>query len=85
MKKIGSITDIELSEIMLLQQRKNALQELYQTNLSDEIRNHVISDLALTQQKISDWWVSLAATHNWTYTNQNCWHVDFETKEVFLE
>lgn len=92
MKLLGHVTVDESDELKKIFQRKNALKELTLTFANapkETVKNNpfyekVIDDLANCNQRMMEWWNKTASKYEWKYSSQDSWHIDFETREIYL-
>ncbi len=92
MKLLGYVTIEESEELRKIFQRKNALRELmlsFANAPKDMVENNlyyekIVDDLGVCNQRMMEWWNKTASEYGWKYSSQDSWHIDFETREVYL-
>ncbi len=95
MKEIGIATTEELKEIEKIYQRKLALSSLFlvlssnvkgiDSNSNEEaMYEKVVNDMAEVQVKMNKWWKRVSLEHDWEYSSNQAWEVDFTTGKIIL-
>ena len=88
MGKIGIVTEKENREIKEIFGRKMALEELIVSiqdiDINTKLYNKLIEDIMDCNTKMKEWWKKTAKAHEWSYTANQTWNVDFDSREVNL-
>lgn len=85
-KLIGHVTPEECSEIRLLFERRNGLNELAKILTADnsELYERLVMDMGETGTKFQNWWDRMAEKYQWEFSEDGNWEINFETCEIFL-
>lgn len=85
-KKVGQVTPEESSEIQILFERRNGLNELAKILTADnvELYDKLIKDLGETSTKFQNWWNRMADKYQWESVDGGNWEINFDTFEIFL-
>lgn len=85
-KKVGQVTPEESSEIQILFERRNGLNELAKILTADnaELYDKLIKDLGETSTKFQNWWNRMADKYQWESVDGGNWEINFDTCEIFL-
>ena len=85
-KKVGQVTPGESSEIQILFERRNGLNELAKILTADnaELYDKLVKDLGETSTKFQNWWDRMADKYQWESVEGGNWEINFDTCEIFL-
>ena len=85
-KKVGYVTPEESSEIQILFERRNGLNELAKILTADnaELYDKLVKDLGETSTKFQNWWDRMADKYQWESVEGGNWEINFDTCEIFL-
>ena len=85
-KLIGQVTPEERTEIQMLFERRNGLNELAKILTADnaELYEKLVKDLGETGTKFQDWWDDMSAKYQWESADGGNWEINFETCEIYL-
>ena len=85
-KKVGQVTPEESSEIKILFERRNGLNELAKILTADnaELYDKLVRDLGETSTKFQNWWDRMADKYQWESVEGGNWEINFDTCEIFL-
>lgn len=91
-EKVGVVTAEEKEEILVLYERRLALQELaitlnnpeFEENSKNKIYEKIVEDLGKTKVKFESWWEEKSKKYQWKLIDGNQWTIDFKTCEIFL-
>lgn len=85
-KVIGQVTPKEKSEIQMLFERRNGLNELAKILTADnaELYEKLVKDLGETGAKFQGWWDRMAEKYQWESSEGGNWEINFDTCEIFL-
>ena len=85
-KKVGQVTPEESSEIQILFERRNGLNELAKILTADnsELYEKLVKDLGDTGTKFQGWWDRMAEKYKWESAEDGNWEINFETCEIYL-
>ena len=85
-KVIGQVTPKEKSEIQMLFERRNGLNELAKILTADntELYEKLVKDLGETDAKFQGWWDRMAEKYQWESSEGGNWEINFDTCEIFL-
>ena len=85
-KKVGQVTPEESSEIQILFERRNGLNELAKILTADnaELYDKLVKDLGETSTKFQNWWDRMADKYQWESVEGGNWEISFDTCEIFL-
>lgn len=82
---IGLVSEDEKNSIMTLHEREKALRDLLLIpNITDELYEKIIKDLAETRKNSEEWWRRMANSKMWKSVLDGHWNIDFLTNEIFL-
>lgn len=89
---VGKVTEAERDEIQRLYERKNSLQELFQslaTMPRSEIEGSplyekLVEDMGKTVFAFKDWWNKMSVKYKWVGGKGRSWRINFDTCEIFL-
>jgi CXXX repeat modification system protein len=87
MKRIvGQVTPEERTEIQILFERRNGLNELAKILTSDnaELYEKLVKDLGVTGTKFQNWWDRMVEKYQWESVENGNWEINFETCEIYL-
>ncbi len=91
-EKLGNLTLKEKEEILLLLEKKWALQELIDAldsqPYSDEekkiLHNRIVTDLEKNQTAYEKWMSGISRKYHWKIDERGQWRIDFNTSEIFI-
>lgn len=85
-KTIGHVTPGERTEIQMLFERRNGLNELAKILTADntELYEKLVKDLGETETKFQDWWNRMAEKYQWESAENGNWEINFDTCEIYL-
>lgn len=85
-KIIGKVTPEERTEIQILFERRNGLQELGNILTADnvELYEKLVKDLGETGTKFQNWWDRMANKYQWESSEDSSWEINFESCEIYL-
>lgn len=89
---VGSVTEEEKNEILVLFERKLGIEELAFTLESDLLSNDkkefmqdkMISELGKVKLNIQAWWKKMYEKYRWKSIDGCEWHIDFQTCEIHI-
>ncbi len=89
---IGSVTEEEKNEVMMLFERKVGIEELAATLENDLLfdekkeimQDKMISELGKVKLNLQSWWDKMHQKYNWKSLEGYSWNIDFQTCEIFL-
>lgn len=83
---VGTVTEEEKMEILLLHERRNGLNELAKILTSDNeaLYEKLVKDMGETSSKFQEWWNRMAMQYCWKRVENGHWEIDFNTNEVYL-
>ena len=85
-KLVGQVTPEESSEIQILFERRNGLNELAKILTADnaELYEKLVKDLGETSTKFQQWWDRMADKYQWESIENGNWEINFDTCEIYL-
>lgn len=91
-EKVGTVTEEEKKSILMLHERKIALDELVLSlnnpSMTSEVRNElyekITGDMGKTKMGLETWWESMKNKYNWKWVEGGSWNIDFQTNEITL-
>ena len=94
-KKIGIVTTEEKEAILILYERRLALQELaitlnnpeFEENSKNELYERIVVDLGKTKVDFERWWEEKSEKYQWKLIEdyqEYQWTIDFRTCEISL-
>lgn len=85
-KLVGQVTPEERTEIQMLFERRNGLNELAKIVDANnaELYEKLVKDMGETGTKFQNWWDRMADRYQWESTENGNWEINFETCEIFL-
>ena len=85
-KLLGQVTPEERTEIQMLFERRNGLNELAKILTADneELYEKLVKDMGETGTKFQGWWDRMAEKYQWESTENGNWEINFDTCEIFL-
>ena len=85
-KLVGQVTPEERTEIQMLFERRNGLNELAKILTADnaELYEKLVKDLGETGTRFQKWWDDMAAKYQWESAEGGNWEINFETCEIYL-
>lgn len=85
-KLVGKVTPKERTEIQILFERRNGLNELAMILTADnvELYEKLVKDLGETSTKFQGWWDLMAQKYQWESAENGNWEINFETCEIYL-
>ena len=85
-KLVGQVTPEERTEIQMLFERRNGLNELAKIVDANnaELYEKLVKDMGETGTKFQSWWDRMADKYQWESTENGNWEINFETCEIFL-
>ena len=85
-KLVGQVTPEERTEIQMLFERRNGLNELAKIVDANnaELYEKLVKDMGETGTKFQSWWDCMADKYQWESTENGNWEINFETCEIFL-
>ena len=86
MKKLGQVSPEEMSEIRLLYERRNGLNELAKILTADnaDLYEKLVKDLGDTSIKYQDWWDRMSQKYGWESREGGNWQINFDSCEIYL-
>ncbi len=92
-EKVGMVTEEEKNRVRDLHERMLGLEELMislsnQSNtpeIKHDLYEKIVTDMGVTKMKLQNWWDEMYEKYGWRIVNGGNWHIDFQTKEIFLE
>ncbi|WP_461614769.1 CXXX repeat peptide modification system protein [Clostridium sp. Marseille-QA1073] len=91
LKYLATITEEEKREILLLEERIDALNELYMgfDNLSIENQEMLLEKMRKkaddTELSISKWWRTVEEKYNLENSKEGMWTLNYDNNEVYLK
>lgn len=90
---VGCVTEEEKEQLIVLQERSLALDELMMTLnspwLGEEEKNNlyekIILDKGVVVRKLSECWQTMSRKYKWKGNSQSKWSIDFSTNNIYLE
>jgi CXXX repeat modification system protein len=91
--KVGAVTSAEKNEIIILYEKRLALNDLLLTlddpMLTNDEKNllhdRIIGDIKKAEILYHQWWGEKSRKYNWRFDERGKWSINFQTSEVFLE
>lgn len=85
-KIVGNVTPEERTEIQVLFERRNGLNELAKILTSDnaELYEKLVKDLGETGTKFQNWWDRMVDKYQWESAENGTWEINFDTCEIYL-
>jgi len=85
-KMVGLVTPEERSEIQMLFERRNGLNELAKILTADnsELYEKLVKDMGETGTKFQGWWNRMAEKYHWESAPDGNWEINFDTCEIYL-
>ena len=85
-KLVGQVTPEERSEIQVLFERRNGLNELARILTADnaELYEKLVEDMGETGIKYQNWWDRMSQKYQWKSAENGNWEINFDTCEIFL-
>lgn len=85
-KLVGQVTPEERTEIQMLFERRNGLNELAKIvdANNDELYEKLVKDMGETGVKFQNWWDRMAEKYQWESTVDGNWEINFDTCEIYL-
>lgn len=85
-KMVGQVTPEERSEIQMLFERRNGLNELAKILTADnsELYEKLVKDMGETGTKFQGWWNRMAEKYHWESAPDGNWEINFDTCEIYL-
>ena len=87
MKKfVGQVTPEERTEIQMLFERRNGLNELAKILTADnaELYEKLVKDMGETGSKFQSWWNRMSEKYRWESAENGNWEINFDTCEIYL-
>lgn len=83
---VGQVTPEERTEIQMLFERRNGLNELAKilTAENAELYEKLVKDLGETGSRFQNWWDRMAEKYQWKSAENGNWEINFETCEIYL-
>lgn len=83
---VGQVTPEERTEIQMLFERRNGLNELAKILTADnaELYEKLVKDLGETGTKFQQWWDCMAEKYQWESAENGNWEINFDTCEIYL-
>lgn len=83
---VGKVTPEERTEIQMLFERRNGLNELAKILTADnaELYEKLVKDLGETGTKFQQWWDCMAEKYQWESAENGNWEINFDTCEIYL-
>ena len=93
MVKVGKVNENEKKEILILFERKKALEELKMSfNNTDlfesdfkRLKEKYDNILPKVTENFDNWWLNMANKYNWNREEGKVWNIDFETNDIYLD
>jgi CXXX repeat modification system protein len=91
-KKIGIVGEEEKEEILVLYERRLALQELaitldnpeFDKSSKSELYERIVADLGKAKMEFELWWEEKSKKYQWKFIEGYQWTINFKTCEIFL-
>lgn len=85
-KKVGQVTAEECTEIQILSEHRNGLNELAMILKSDRtnLYEKMVKDLERTNAAFQKWWDEMADKYKWESIKGGKWEIDFDTCKIYL-
>lgn len=82
--EVGTVSREEIEKIRKIYFRKTALQELISIVSMDneELYQKILDDLAVSNIKMSEWWIDISKKKGWEYGTDCSWNIDFRTGAI---
>ncbi len=92
MYKVGRVSDEEKKELVILYERKMAMEELEEslerTDLTEseflQMKSKFKEEKPKTIYDFNKWWQDKAEKYKWDKKDHGQWTIDFETNDIFL-
>ena len=89
---VGTVTEEEKNELLILFERKIGIEELAATLENDLLstekkeimQDKMISELGKVTLNLQAWWDKMYEKYKWKSIEGYVWNIDFETCEIFL-
>ncbi len=89
---VGTVTEEEKNELLILFERKIGIDELAATLENDLLstekkeimQDKMISELGKVTLNLQAWWDKMYEKYKWKSIEGYVWNIDFETCEIFL-
>ncbi len=89
---VGTVTEEEKNELLILFERKIGIEELAATLENDLLstekkeimQDKMISELGKVTLNLQAWWDKMYEKYKWKSIEEYVWNIDFETCEIFL-
>ncbi len=89
---VGTVTEEEKNELLILFERKIGIEELAATLENDLLstekkeimQDKMISELGKVTLNLQTWWDKMYEKYKWKSIEGYVWNIDFETCEIFL-
>ncbi|EMS69710.1 CXXX repeat peptide modification system protein [Ruminiclostridium cellobioparum] len=89
---VGTVTEEEKNEILVLYERKMGIEELAATLDSDllsddkkeSLQDKMIAELGKVTVNMQLWWDRMYEKYRWKSIHGHKWNIDFQTCEIFL-
>lgn len=88
---IGTVTAEERDTIRQLNERRNALKELFKVlpdierKEVDFLYDKIVKDIGEVNTKYNDWWTKTSNKYKWENSSGKQWEIDFDSREVFIK
>lgn len=90
---VGSVTESEKSQVLLLFERKNGLEELVSSlenpilgdSGKSDLDKRIIDDIRETETKLKAWWDRMYQKYKWKSEEGSHWSIDFFTNDIVLQ
>lgn len=85
-KVVGHVTEEEKTQIQVLFERRNGLNELAKILSPDnvELYERLVKDLGETTTKFQKWWDDMSSKYQWESAPNGNWEINFSTNEIIL-
>ena len=85
-KIVGKVTPEERTEIQMLFERRNGLNELAKilSVENTELYEKLVKDMGETSSKFQRWWDEKAQKYQWERHPRGNWEISFDTCEITL-
>ncbi len=85
-KYVGQVTPEECTEIKMLFERRNGLNELAKILSAEnaELYEKLVKDLGETGTKFQNWWDRMAEKYQWESAENGNWEINFDNCEILL-
>ena len=89
---VGTVTEEEKNEILVLFERKLGIEELAFTLESDLLppdkkngmQDKMIAELGRVKINLQAWWDRMYEKYKWKSVDDYRWNIDFQTCEIYL-